>query len=115
MRTALIVVAIGAMALGGCVMRKASVYEPITEGLELMKGRDVAVAYRTLGLPDRRETVGRKMMFVWNRTRCDVLMETDLNGVVIDSTMVGRPGACKWVSKAMTEFMAREAARVSQD
>ncbi|HYE47444.1 MAG TPA: hypothetical protein VEA44_16890 [Caulobacter sp.] len=111
MRTAVFVLAVGAMALGGCVMRRASVYEPITEGLEMMKGRDVAVAYRTLGLPDRKETVGRKMMFVWNRTRCDVLMETDLDGVVIESTMVGRPGACKWVAKAMKGFMAREAAK----
>jgi len=111
MRTAVAVLAIGALALGGCVMRKATVYEPITEGLETMRGRDVAVAYRTLGLPDRKETVGRKMLFVWNRTRCDVLMETDLDGVVVDSTMVGRPGACRWVSKAMKDFMAREAAK----
>ncbi|NBB17197.1 hypothetical protein GVN21_17670 [Caulobacter sp. SLTY] len=111
MRTAVAVLAVGALALGGCVMRKASVYEPITEGLETMKGRDVAVAYRTLGLPDRKETVGRKMLFVWNRTRCDVLMETDLDGVVVDSTMVGRPGACRWVSKAMKDFMTREAAK----
>lgn len=111
MRTAVAVLAVGALALGGCVMRKASVYEPITEGLETMKGRDVAVAYRTLGLPDRKETVGQKMLFVWNRTRCDVLMETDLDGVVVDSTMVGRPGACRWVSKAMKDFMVREAAK----
>lgn len=115
MRIAVIALAVGAMALGGCVMRKASVYEPITEGLEMMKGRDVAVAYRTLGLPDRRETVGKKMMFVWNRTRCDVLLETDLDGVVIDSTMVGRAGACKWVSEAMKDFMAREAAKAPRD
>jgi hypothetical protein len=95
--------------LGGCVMHRNRVYEPIREGLDSMKGKDVAVVYRTLGLPDRKETIGRKMMFVWNKTRCDVLVQTDLQGVVEESTLVGGPRACKWVRDAMVDFKAREA------
>ncbi len=93
----------------GCVMNRNRVYEPIREGLDAMQGKDVAVVYRTLGLPDRKETVGKKMMFVWNKTRCDVLVQTDLQGLVEESTLVGRPGACKWVRDAMLDFKAREA------
>jgi hypothetical protein len=104
------VIAVG-LAMSGCVMNRGRVYEPIREGLEAMKGKDVAVVYRTLGLPDRKETVGRKMMFVWNKTRCDVLVQTDLAGLVEESTLVGRPGACKWVRDAMLDFKAREAAK----
>ncbi|MCE3290013.1 MAG: hypothetical protein K0R83_2025 [Caulobacter sp.] len=95
--------------LGGCVMHRNRVYEPIREGLDAMKGQDVAVVYRTLGLPDRKETVGRKMMFVWSKTRCDVLVQTDLQGLVEESTLVGKPGACKWVRDAMVDYKAREA------
>ncbi|MDO8297390.1 MAG: hypothetical protein Q7T19_13240 [Caulobacter sp.] len=107
---AVAVVAIG-LAMSGCVMNRNRVYEPIREGLDAMKGRDVAVVYRTLGLPDRKETVGKKMMFVWNKTRCDVLVQTDLQGMVEESTLVGGPRACKWVRAAMVDFKAREAAK----
>lgn len=109
---AVAVVAIG-LAMSGCVTHRNRVYEPIREGLDDMKGKDVAVVYRTLGLPDRKETVGRKMMFVWNKTRCDVLVQTDLQGLVEESTLVGKPGACKWVRDAMVDYKAREAYRPS--
>ncbi len=102
-----------ALTMSGCAMGRNRVYEPIREGLDAMKGRDVALVYRTLGLPDRKETVGRKMMFVWNKTRCDVLVQTDLQGLVEESTLVGKPGACKWVRDAMVDFKAREAYRPS--
>lgn len=105
-----VAVAIG-LAMSGCATPPNRVYEPIREGLDAMRGRDVAVVYRTLGLPDRKETVGRKMMFAWNRTRCDVLIQTDLQGLVEESTLVGRPGACKWVRDAMVDYKAREAAK----
>ena len=107
---AVAVLAIG-LAMSGCATPRNRVYEPIREGLDAMKGRDVAVVYRTLGLPDRKETVGRKMMFVWNKTRCDVLVQTDLQGLVEESTLVGRPGACKWVRDAMVDYKARETAK----
>ena len=115
MKTSVVMRAVAVLAIGlamsGCVMNRNRVYEPIREGLDAMKGKDVAVVYRTLGLPDRKETVGRKMMFVWNKTRCDVLVQADLQGLVEESTLVGRPGACKWVRDAMLDFKAREAAK----
>lgn len=101
------------LALSGCATQRNRVYEPIREGLDAMKGKDVAVVYRTLGLPDRKETIGRKMMFVWNKTRCDVLVQTDLQGLVEESTLVGKPGACKWVRDAMVDYRAREAYRAN--
>ncbi|WP_271068367.1 hypothetical protein [Caulobacter sp. NIBR1757] len=117
MRTSVLMRAVAVLAIGlamsGCVMSRNRVYEPIREGLDAMKGKDVAVVYRTLGLPDRKETVGRKMMFVWNKTRCDVLVQTDLQGLVEESTLVGKPGACKWVRDAMVDYKAREAYRPS--
>lgn len=109
---AVAVLAIG-LSLSGCASHRDRVYEPIREGLDAMKGKDVAVVYRTLGLPDRKETVGRKMMFVWNKTRCDVLVQTDLQGLVEESTLVGKPGACKWVRDAMVDYKAREAYRAN--
>ncbi|RYF95101.1 MAG: hypothetical protein EON95_02815 [Caulobacteraceae bacterium] len=99
------------LAMSGCATGPNRVYEPIREGLDAMKGQDVAVVYRTLGLPDRKETVGRKMMFAWTRTRCDVLVQTDLQGLVEESTLVGRTGACKWVRDAMLDYRARQDAR----
>lgn len=104
---AVAVIAIG-LSLSGCVLHRNRVYEPIREALNDMQGKDVAVVYRTLGLPDRKETVGKKMMFVWNKTRCDVLVQTDLQGLVEESTLVGKPGACKWVRDAMVDYKTRE-------